>query len=75
MTYLDNECRIWRVDRETLDIIIRKYPHGQFHPDGVCYSIRITEGMEKGHISIKWFIKSKYHDYAKSLINGVGEEE
>ena len=71
----DTVLNIWRVDeRQTIELI-KKFPMGTMHPNGIAYSLEVPTFKCEGNIKLVWYIQEKCQGRIKNLISGSDRVE
>ena len=71
----DTVLNIWRLDEKQVMELIKKFPMGTMHPNGIAYSLIVPTFKCEGKIKIVWFIHGEYQSRFKNLISGSDRVE
>tara|TARA_R110000751_G_scaffold307490_2_gene429108 strand:- start:1262 stop:1558 length:297 start_codon:yes stop_codon:yes gene_type:complete len=71
----DSVMNIWRVNEKQTIELIKKFPMGTMHPDGIAYSLVVPTFKCGGTIKLVWYIQEKYQVRFKNLMNiGISDD-
>tara|TARA_R110000751_G_scaffold162656_1_gene269089 strand:- start:310 stop:588 length:279 start_codon:yes stop_codon:yes gene_type:complete len=73
--YHDTVMNIWRVDEIQTIELIKNFPMGTMHPDGLAYSLEVPTFKCEGTIKLVWYIQDKCQGYFKGLMAGSDRVE
>lgn len=69
-THYDTSMNIWKVDEKQVIELIKMFPMGTMHPNGIAYSIKIPTFKCEGRIKVAWFIHGECQDRFRNLMCG-----
>ena len=69
-SHFDTVINVWRVNEEQTIELMKEFPNGIMHPNGIAYSIKMPTFQCEGIIKLVWFVQGEHQDRFRNLMSG-----